>query len=103
MEHVIHDFQAFFAIQRGCGNSQPFKIVHQVDFNSFQAGFCLFDVRRLNTEGDVFRFHQAVVALGQLILEHFSIFLADIIETVIPVGNNNGLLEVFRSGSQVQK
>ena len=103
MKHVIHDFQSFFAVQRRRRNTQPLEVVHQVDLNSFQTGLCFLDISRFDTESNVFRFHQAIVALGQLILKHFGVFLADIVKAVISVRDNNRLLEVFRSGSQVQK
>ena len=62
-------------------------------------------IEHVQRTGDVDfqRCRQRFGFLGQLILKHFRIFLADIVKPVIPVRNDNGLLEAFRAGSQVQE
>ena len=103
MEHVIHDFQTFLAVQGSSCNAQALEIVHQINFNALQTGLGFLDIGCVDTEGDVLRLHQTIIAFGQLILKHFCVFFADIIKTVIPVRDNDRLLKVFSAGCQVQK
>ena len=103
MKHVIHDFQAFLAVQGAGRNAQTLEIVHQINLDTLQTGLGLLDVIGINAEGDILRFRQTVISLGKLTLKHLRVFLADIIKAVILIGNNNRLLEALSPGSQVQE
>ena len=103
MKHVIHDFQAFLAVQRRSRNTQALEIVHQINLNALQPGLGLLDVVGINAEGDILRFRQTVISLGELTLKHFRVFLADIVKAVVLIGDNNRLLEALSPGSQVQE
>ena len=103
MEHIIHDFQAFLAVQRRRGHAQALEIIHQVDLDTLQPGLGFLDVVRVYSKGDVLCLCQAVVSFGKLPLQHFSIFLPDIVKPVILIGNDNGLFKAFCACGQVQE
>ena len=84
-------------------NAHPFEIVQNVRFQPFQPGLGCFHGIGIDAEGEVFGFHQAVVAPGQLVLQHLGILLPDGVKFIPLVGNLNTVHEgILRSG-EVQK
>ena len=80
-------------------NPHAFEIVQDVRFQPFQPGLGCFDGIGINAKGEVLGFHQAVVAPGQLVLQHLGILLPDGVKFIPLVGNLNAVHEgILRSG-----
>ena len=103
VEHVMHQLQPLPSIQRRGGNPQTLEIVQQINLNALQSGLGRLEVFRLDAVGDELGLGQTVVALGQLVLEHFGIFMPHIVEPVILIRDDDALLEGFRTGGQVEE
>ena len=103
MENAVHQLQARLAVHGFRHNAQPLEIVQQINLDALQAGLGGLDVVGVNAEGDELGFRQTVIAFGQLILKHIDVFQPNIIETVVPQGNHDGLLKGLSVGGQVQE
>ena len=103
MEQIIQQFQPILAIQRRGSHPQPLEAVEQIHLNAFQTRLGCFVVFRVHPKGQVLALGQTIVALRQLLLKHLRVFVPDIIETVVPVRNQNALLKVFRVRGQIQE
>ena len=99
----MHQLQPLPSIQRRGRNSQALEIVQQINLNALQPGLSRLEVFRLNAVGNELGLGQTIVALGQLVLEHFGIFMPHIVEPVILIRDDDALLEGFRTGGQVEE
>ena len=75
-------------------------MVDDIQLNPFQTGFSGSIIVSFNSKDQVFVFNQAVVSLCQLVAQHLSVFLADIIKSVLLLFNVDGDL-VVRDASGV--
>ena len=99
----MHQLQAFLSIQHLRHNAQSAEVVQDIRLDMDQPRLCLLHRFRFNTEGQVLGLGQTVVALGQLCAEHFAVFLADIVESVVLQRDPDAFLKVRRIGAQVHK
>ena len=103
VEHVMHELQAFFPIQRFSPDAEPAKVVEKIILHMDEPGLCLPHAVRLNAEGQVFGLGQAVVALLQLGLQHLAVFAPDGIECVLLERDPDALFKAFGIGRHIQK
>ena len=68
-----------------------------------QPGLCLLHGFRFNAEGQIFGFGQPVVATFQLLTEHLAVFLAYIIEAILPGLNLNPAFKALHISSHIHK
>ena len=99
----MHQLQPLPSIQRRGGNPQTFEIVQQINLNALQPWLGRLEVFRLDAVGNELGLGQTVVALGQLVLEHFGVFMPHIVEAIILIRDDNALLEGLRTGGQVEE
>ena len=99
----MHQLEPFLAVQQLCGNTQPMEVIHQVNFDVVEAGLCLLHGICFNSEGQVLRLGQTVVALLKLLPEHHAVFGADIIKTVVLIRNADALFKSIRIGGHIHK
>ena len=103
MEHIVHQFQAFSAVQWSGCRPKALEVIEQIRLNALQTRLCRPVVFRFHAESQVLSFAQPVAALGKLVLQHFRVFAADCVEAVRLVGKQNALLNGIRIRCQVQK
>ena len=103
VEHAVHQLESFLAVQQLGSNAQPVEVVHQVNFNVVEAGLRLLHGICFNSEGQVLRLGQTVVALLKLLPEHHAVFGADIIKTVVLIRNADALFKSIRIGGHIHK
>ena len=103
MEHVVHQLQAFLAVQHLCHDAQSAEVVQNIRLNMDQPRLCLLHGFRFNTEGQVLGLGQAVVALRQLRAEHLAVFLTDIVESVVLQRDPDAFLKICRISTQIHK
>ena len=102
-EDVMEYLEPFMAIQHLCADAHSLEIVNKIGFNAFQSGFCSLQTVGINTESQILGFHQAVVASGKLVLQHFRILGTDAVK-VIPLGRDGNTLSKGLLGSgQIHK
>ena len=81
-QDIMENLQTFLAVQN-CGfDAQPFEIVEDIDFQTFQTHFCHAVGLGFDTEGQIFGFDQSVVATLQLPLKHLCVFLPDAVKFI---------------------
>ena len=83
MKGFVHDLKPFHAVQRVGFHAQHLEIVENIGFDTFQPGLCFPDTLCFDTERDVLRPNQTVIALGKLLFQHLCIFHTHIIELVV--------------------
>ena len=103
VEHVMHQLQPLPSVQRRGSNAQTLEVVQQINLNALQPGLGRLEIFRLDAVGNELGLGQTVIALGQLLLKHFSIFMPHIIEPVILIRDDDALLEGFRAGRQIEE
>ena len=102
MEDAVQQAQAVQTVHGGGGHTQAFEVVDDIHFDALQPGLRRLDAVRAYAKGEVFRFGQAVVPLGKLVLQHFGILPPHIVKPVRPEGNGYALCPVL-GGGQIQK
>ena len=103
VEHIMQHFQTLIAGKRLSLNAEGFEVVENICLNSVELGFRGTQRVSLNTEGDVLALEQAVVALGELRLQHIRILSSDVVEVIILRRNVDLLLELIDAGSLVDE
>ena len=103
VEHAVHQLEPLLAVQQLCSNTQPVEVVHQVNFDVVEAGFCLLHGICFNSEGQILGLGQTVVAFLKLLPEHHAVFRADIIKTVVLIRNADALFKSIRIGGHIHK
>ena len=103
VEHGMHQLQTFSAVQHSGDNAKTLEIIHHVCLHMIQTRLGLLHGIRLNTEADIFRLCQTIIALGELHFQHLTVLTADIVEVVIAIGNADLFLKAFRIGCHVHE
>jgi len=80
-----------------------FEVVGNVDLNTVQPGLGRFQVVRLNAEGQVLGFDEAVVAFGKLVPEHFRIFRAQAVESATLRRDSNAFRKAVPRRGEIQE
>ena len=87
----------------GGGNAQPLEVVEDVGLNALQPGLGGSDVLPVDAEREILGLGEAVIALGQLVLQHIRVFLPHIVKAVLFQGNDNIPGEAVLGGGEVQE
>jgi len=95
--------EPFMAVQHLCAYAHSLEIVDNIGFDTFQPGLCCLQAIGIDTKGEVFCFHQTVVASGQLVLQHLGIFVTNTVEFVTLRRDGNALCEGLLRSSQIHK
>ena len=103
MEHPMQELQPFHAVHRLGLDAQPLEVVEYIGLNALQPGLGRFQAVRLDAKGQILGFHQAVVAAGELVLEHFGVLPADAVKGVAFRGNGNAFRGALPVGGQVHE
>ena len=103
VEQVVHEAQPLPSVQDAGGRAKAAEVVENIVLQMVQPGFRLPHGRRLDTEGQVFRFGQAVVALGQLGLQHLAVLGPDIVETIFLGRDADAMLKTLGVGGHIHK
>ena len=99
---AVQNLQAFQPIEGAGLYPQLFEIAHYVGLHTLQAGLCNRKTVRRHAEGQQLGFHNAVVALGNLALQHFYILAPHFAVLVILHGDIDFVL-AFRAAPVVDK
>ena len=83
MKGFVHDLKPFHAVQRVGFHAQHLEIIENIGFDTFQPGLCFPDTLCFDTERDVLRPNQTVIAFGKLLFQHLRIFHTHIIKLVM--------------------
>ena len=83
MKGFVHDLQPFHAVQRVGFHAQHLEIIENIGFDTLQPGLCFPDTLCFDTERDVLRPNQTVIALGKLLFQHLCIFHTHIVKRVM--------------------
>ena len=94
VHHAVHELQAFLAIQRFSLYSQPFQMIQQLQFDLLQPGLCCTDAFSLDGERDVLAALQGIVAFRHLTQQHRRKLVADMIEAIVLMRDDQGLLKL---------
>ncbi|CDC75982.1 putative uncharacterized protein [Candidatus Colimorpha enterica] len=103
IEHIMKHFQTLVTGKRLSSYAEGFEVVEDVALNSFEFGLRGTQRVCLNTEGDVLVLEQAIVALGELFLQHTGILTADVVELIILLRNIDLLLKLIDVRSLVDE
>ena len=103
VEQVVHEAQPFPSVQDAGGRAKAAEVVEDIVLQMVQPGLGLPHGRRLDAEGQVFRFGQAVVALGQLGLQHLAVLGPDVVEAVLLRRDADAVLETLGVGGHIHK
>ena len=98
----MQNLQAFQPIEGAGLYPQLFEIAHYVGLHTLQAGLCNRKTVRRHAEGQQLGSHNAVVALGNLALQHFHILAPHFAVLVILHGDIDFIL-AFRAAPVVDK
>ena len=82
MEDTMQLVQALPAVQCLGSHAQTLKVVENIGLNAFQTGLGGAEAVRVNAEGQILCFDQAVVALGKLVLQHGGVFLPNAVKII---------------------
>ena len=102
-ENVMENFEPVMAVQHFRCNAQSFEVVDDIRFDSLQTGLCHTDVVCIDAEGQVLGFHNTVVALGKLVLQHPCVFVTNRVETIFLGRDRDGLSKGFFRCGQIDK
>lgn len=89
----MHELQSLLAAERCRRHAELLEVVQNVQLDAFQPLLGDAIVLRLDTECDVARFLEAVVALGELGLQYLGVFAPNLVEIVAPRRNDDTLLQ----------
>ena len=103
VEHGVHQAKSFLAIHGRCHNTQTAEVIEQVIFNMVQPRLCLFHGTCFNTEGQILRLCQTVVALRKLLFQDLTVLSTGRIEVVLTERNADALFKALRIGTHVHK
>jgi len=103
VEDGVEQAQTLRAAHGGGGNAQPLEVVEDVGLNALQPGLGGSDVLPVDAEGEIFGLGEAVIALGQLVLQHIRVFLPHIVKAVLFQGNDDIPGEAVLGGGEVQE
>ena len=92
MESIVHDFQTVITGKTFGPDAHDLEIGHDVRFHTLQTLLCIRIIGSSNAECEIFYLHQAIVALCQLVLQHFGVLAADVIEVIAALGDTDHLL-----------
>ena len=98
-----HKLQALLAIQHAGRDTQPLEVVHQGGLYVLQPGLCLPHGLCLNSECEIFRLGEAIVALSELCFQHLAVLIARIVEAIAAIRDANALFKDFRIRCHVHK
>ena len=102
-ENVMENFEPVMAVQHFRCNAQSFEVVDDIRFDPLQTGLCHSNVICIDAEGQVFGFHNTVVALGKLVLQHPGVFVTNRVETIFLGRDRDGLSKGFFRCGQIDK
>ena len=102
-ENVMENFEPVMSVQHFRCNAQSFEVVDNIRFDSLQTGLCHPDVVSIDAEGQVLGFHNTVVALGKLVLQHPGVFVTNRVETIFLRRDGDGLSKSFFRCGQIDK
>ena len=103
VEHIVEQPQPLRAVERCSHHPQAFEVVDDVRFDALQPGLGRPDALRLHAKGEVLGLDKAVVAPGELVLEHSGILCPDGVEAV-PLGwDHDALFVVLPGGGQIEE
>ncbi len=103
VEHLVKDGQPLIAVERVRPDAQHLEISEDIRLHPFQPGLGRFQALRFHAEGDVLGLGQAVIALGELILEHIRVFLPDAVVGVDLLRDANGPLVFLHVGALIEE
>ena len=83
----MQHFQTLLPVHDVCHAAHGLEIAQQVKANAGQPCSCRFQAVRLDGEGQVLGFHDAVVAAGKLLLQDGGVLGADVVK-IIPLRCN---------------
>ena len=99
----MHQAQALLPVQHSGGHADALEVVEQVRLHMVQPGLRLPHGGRLDAEGQVLGFCQAVVAPGELAFQHLAVLRPDAVKGVPSGRDADGLLEALRVGRHVHE
>ena len=83
VEDAVHDLQPLRAVH-GLGlYAEAFEVVEHIRFDPLQPGLRGADAVRVDAKGEILGLDKAVVALGELVLEHGRVLGAERVEGVV--------------------
>ena len=103
VEQIVHEAQPLPTVQDAGRSAKAAEVVEDIVLQMVQPGLGLPHGRRLDAEGQVFGFGQAVVALGQLGFQHLAVLGPDVIETIFLGRDADAVLEALGVGGHVHK
>ena len=103
VEQVVHEAQPLPTVQDAGRRAKAAEVVEDVVLQVVQPGLGLPHGRRLDAEGQVFRFCQAVVSLGQLGFQHLAVLGPDVIEAVLLRRDADAALKALGVGGHVDE
>ena len=103
VKHVVHEFQPLVTVQDVGPDTQLLEVVQKIVLDMLKPRFCLFHGVSLDSEGQELGLGKAVVALGQLVLQHLRILVTDAVERILPVRDPDSGLKALRVGRHVHE
>ena len=103
VEHPVQQAQALHAVQGLGDHAEALEVVENVRLHTLQTGLGRPQRFRLHAEGQVLGLNQAVVALGELVLQHGAVLVSEIVESVRPQRDGDAFGKAVLCGGQVQK
>ena len=103
VKHGVHQGQPFPAVQGSRLRAQPLEIVENIQLNPLQPQLCRPVIVRVHAKGDILGLGQAVVALGQLVLQHGGVFFPDGVKFIAFQGNEHTLLKALHANRQIEE
>lgn len=102
-ENVMENFEPVMAVQHFRCNAQSFEVVDNIRFDPLQTGLGNPDVICIDAKGQVLGFHNTVVALGKLVLQHPGLFVTNSVESILLGRDRDGLSKGFFRCGQIDK
>ena len=103
VENTVKLCQPRLAAQRFRHDPQPLEVVENVGLDALQTRFGSLEAVSVDTEGQVLGLDKAVIALGQLVLQHGHVLGSDTVEVIPLEGNGNRTGKGFFGCRKVQK
>ena len=103
IESLVQDLQPFHTVQRVSPHTQYLEIVQDIRLDPVQLRPGFVNVVGLDRECNILRAHQAVVAPGELVLQHLGVLHADIVKFIVLRLDPDHPLEFRQVGLMVDK
>ena len=103
VEHVVHELKALISVQDLGPYTHLLEVVQKIVLDVLQPGLGLLHGIRLDPEGQELGLGEAVVALGQLVLQHLRILVTDAVEIILPVRDSDPGFEALRVSRHVHE